>query len=158
MHPNAALVARFYRAFDDGDADAMLACYHPDVSFEDPVFGKLRGEEAGAMWRMLVGRATDLRVEARDVVADDAGGSATWTAAYAFGPTGRRVRNVIRARFAFRDGLIREHRDRFSLWRWAGMALGPVGWAAGWAPPLRARVRRDARRQLARFARKDGPR
>ena len=36
-----------------------------DRRFNDPVFGDLTGEEAGAMWRMLTGRAADLRVELR---------------------------------------------------------------------------------------------
>lgn len=148
MHPNAALIERFYRAFDARDVEAMAACYHPDVVFEDPAFGELRGAQVVAMWRMLVARAKDLRVEARDIVADDAAGSATWVATYSFGKGGRRVRNVIRARFRFRDGLIVDHRDSFNVWKWAGMALGPAGWALGWTPFVRARIRRDARRQL----------
>lgn len=147
-HPHARLVRRFYAAFDARDADAMAACYHPDVVFEDPVFGELRGAEAVAMWRMLVARAKDLRVTVDEVQADDARGSARWVATYAFGGKGRRVRNVIRARFAFRDGLIADHRDAFSLWRWSGMALGPVGWALGWSPLVRGRIRRDARKGL----------
>jgi len=44
--PHAALVQRFYAAFDARDAEAMAACYHPDVVFSDPVFGELRGERA----------------------------------------------------------------------------------------------------------------
>lgn len=150
-HPNAALLARFYAAFQARDADAMAACYHPDVVFEDPVFGELRGARAAAMWRMLVGRARDLTVTVGDVRADDDAGSATWVAAYRFGKKGRPVRNVIRARFAFRDGRIVEHRDSFGLWRWSRMALGPVGWAFGWTPFVQARIRRDARRGLEAF-------
>jgi hypothetical protein len=40
----------------------MVACYAPDVEFSDPVFPRLRGEEARAMWRMPVERGQDLRV------------------------------------------------------------------------------------------------
>lgn len=147
-HPNEAVIERFYAAFQARDADAMLACYHDEVVFSDPVFGELRGERVGAMWRMLVGRAKDLSVAVRDVRADDREGSATWIATYSFGRRGRLVRNVIRARFAFRDGRIVEHRDDFSLWKWAGMALGPAGWALGWTPMVRARIRREARAGL----------
>ena len=64
---NAALIERFYTAFGRRDVDAMLACYHPDVVFSDPVFGTLGGAETRAMWRMLNGRARDLRVEFGDV-------------------------------------------------------------------------------------------
>ena len=56
------LVVRFYDAFARLDGDAMAACYAPDARFSDPAFGELRGEEPGAMWRMLTGRAQDLKV------------------------------------------------------------------------------------------------
>lgn len=148
MHPHAALIQRFYDAFASRDAEGMVKCYHPDVEFRDPVFGELRGKRAADMWRMLVARGKDLQVEVRDVEADDREGSATWVATYSFGRSGRRVRNVIRARFWFQDGLIARHVDSFNLWRWAGMAMGPGGWLLGWAPPLQARIRRAARRSL----------
>lgn len=151
MHPNAALVQRFYAAFDARDADTMAACYHDDVEFQDPVFGELRGERARDMWRMLCARADDLRVSVADVEADDVDGEARWTATYQFGKARRPVRNEIRARFEFRDGRIARHADEFNLWRWSSMALGPAGALLGWAPPVRARIRRDAQRGLDAF-------
>jgi ketosteroid isomerase-like protein len=151
VHPNEALVQRFYAAFQARDAEAMAACYHSEVVFSDPVFGELRGERARDMWRMLCGRAKDLAVAASDVRADDATGSARWVATYSFGRDGRRVRNVISARFAFRDGLIARHEDSFPLWRWSRMALGPVGVLLGWTPLLQGRIRADARRGLDAF-------
>ena len=48
------LIERFYAAFDRKDGDAMAACYAPGARFSDPVFGELRGEQPGAMWRMLL--------------------------------------------------------------------------------------------------------
>ena len=48
MHPNAALIHRFYDSFAALDAAGMRACYHPDVVFHDAAFGELRGAEAGA--------------------------------------------------------------------------------------------------------------
>ncbi len=58
----------------------MAACYAPDARFSDPVFD-LAGGEVGAMWSMLCERGRDLRVEWRDVRADDASGAAHWEAA-----------------------------------------------------------------------------
>jgi ketosteroid isomerase-like protein len=150
-HPNAALIQRFYAAFDARDAEAMAACYHQDVVFSDPVFGELRGERARDMWRMLCGRAMDLTVVASDVRADDAEGSARWVATYSFGKAGRPVRNVIDARFAFRDGLIVRHADSFPLWKWSRMALGPAGVLLGWTPMVQGRIRGDARKGLDAF-------
>lgn len=151
MHPHAALIERFYAAFARRDAEAMAACYHKEIVFSDPVFGELRGERAGDMWRMLCGRAKDLAIEASDVHAEDARGSARWVATYSFGKQGRKVRNIIDARFEFRDGLIIRHEDSFPLWKWSRMALGPTGTLLGWTPLVRARIRADARRGLDAF-------
>ena len=150
MHPNAQLVTDFYAAFQRRDGEAMAACYHRDVCFSDPVFPDLRGERAGAMWKMLCERATDLAVEARDITADDARGSAVWDARYTFGGTGRRVHNRIRATFEFADGVIVRHRDEFDLYRWARQALGPAGVLLGWTPLVRAKIRRTAAAALER--------
>lgn len=151
MHPHAALVRDFYAAFQRRDGAAMAACYHRDVHFSDPVFPDLRGERAGAMWKMLCQRATDLVVEARDVTADDARGSAAWDARYTFGDTGRAVHNRIAATFEFADGLIVRHRDDFDLHRWARQALGPIGLLLGWTPLVRNKVRRKAAAALDRY-------
>src|ERR1700738_782780 len=90
---NAMLVERFYTAFGHRDVDAMLGCYHPQVVFSDPVFGTLAAAETAAMWRMLNGRARDLRVEYRDVKANEHRGRAHWEAWYTFAATGRPVHN-----------------------------------------------------------------
>ena len=150
-HPNAELIERFYQAFDRHDGDAMAACYAPGASFSDPVFQDLRGEEPGAMWRMLTARAGDLQVSLADHEADDERGSAHWLASYTFTQTGRHVDNDVRATFRFSGGRIADHRDEFGFYRWARQALGPAGVLLGWSPPLRASVRRRARAGLDEF-------
>lgn len=152
---NVQVIERFYRAFDEGDGDAMAACYAPDVRFSDPVFPDLRGERAGAMWRMLTSTPGDLRVELLERDADGDRGSAHWRAHYTFTQTGRPVVNDIRASFRFRDGLIAEHRDEFGFHRWARQALGPVGLLLGWTPLVRSKVRRMAAGRLEEFATQD---
>ncbi len=156
MHANAALIERFYQAFAGCDGAAMAACYTPDARFGDPVFPDLRGDRPGMMWRMLTGRATDLKVVVRDIVADERTGRAHWTATYTFGKTGRKVVNEIDAEFEFREGGIAVHRDRFDLWRWAGMALGLKGRLLGWTPLVRNAIRAEAAKGLAAFIAKQG--
>lgn len=156
MHPNAALIAQFYQAFQQHNAEGMVACYHPDIAFSDPVFQDLHGERAKGMWRMLVGRSTDLALIFRDVSADDHTGKAAWEATYTFSQTGRKVVNKVQATFQFQDGQIRIHQDRFDLWRWAGMALGPRGSLLGWTPLVQTAIRRNAARGLDAFMRKQG--
>lgn len=146
-HPHADLVTRFYDAFTRRDADAMAACYHPDVHFRDEVFD-LHGPRAGAMWHMLCSRGQDLRLSFSSVEADERAGSARWVAEYTFSQTGRPVRNEIDAAFTFGDGLIRTHRDRFDFWRWSRQALGPPGLVLGWTPWLRRKVSSEATASL----------
>lgn len=147
---NEALINSFYKAFAERDGEAMAACYHPDATFDDPVFPGLGHREVTGMWRMLCDRATDLDVTWSDVAADDSSGTAHWEADYTFS-TGRKVHNVIDANFEFRDGMIVRHRDDFDFYRWSRMALGPLGVALGWTPLVRNKVRGQARAQLDRF-------
>ena len=151
MHPNAELIRSFYTSFGKRDAKGMAACYHPAVKFSDEVFTELEGARAVAMWRMLCERGKDLKVEFRDIVADDSVGRAHWDAWYTFSATGRSVYNKIDASFEFRDGKIIRHRDRFDFWAWARQALGPVGGLLGWSGFLKRRVRVQAARNLDGF-------
>jgi ketosteroid isomerase-like protein len=141
------LIQRFYTAFDAHDGDTMAACYAPDAHFWDPVFGDLTGVEAGAMWRMLTGRAADLRVELPEHESDGDTGSAHWIARYTFTQTGRSVVNDIHATFRFENGLIADHRDEFDYKRWSRQALG----LAGLLPPVRNVVRKRARQGLDEY-------
>jgi ketosteroid isomerase-like protein len=156
MHPHETLIREFYAAFARRDAEAMGRCYHEDVFFSDPAFPQLNGEEARDMWRMLVSRATDLEITLDEAYGDADGGRARWTARYTFSKTGRPVVNRIGAMFAFKDGRIIRHYDRFSFWQWSSQALGPVGKAFGWFAPLKWMVRRQAAKQLERFREKKG--
>jgi ketosteroid isomerase-like protein len=156
-HANEELLTRFYDAFDQRDGERMAACYAPDARFSDPVFTDLRGDEPGAMWRMLTGRADDLRVELLEHQAGDESGSARWRAHYTFSQTGRPVVNDVRATFRFADGLIAEHDDEFGFHRWARQALGPTGLLLGWTPIVRNATRRRARTSLDEFMGKQGP-
>ncbi|MBL8605338.1 MAG: nuclear transport factor 2 family protein [Myxococcales bacterium] len=150
-HPNAALIESFYTAFQRRDAAAMGALYADDVRFSDPVFTDLRGPRARAMWAMLCERGKDLTLEFSGVEADDHAGRAHWEARYTFSATGRKVHNVIDARFVFRDGKIVEHVDQFDLWRWSRMALGPMGVLLGWSPMVQNKIRGQAARGLDAF-------
>ena len=149
---HVALIERFYAAFGCRDAPGMLACYHHDVTFSDPVFPALDAHGVATMWSMLCERGKDLSVAVSGVEADRVKGRAHWVARYTFSATGRPVTNRIDAAFDFRDGVIVRHVDRFDLWRWAAMALGAKGSFLGWLPPVRAAIRAQAARSLEAFA------
>lgn len=152
---NKATIERLYAAFGECNGAAMTACYAPDAHFCDPAFGDLRGDDIGAMWRMLTGRATDLEVELREYDADEASGSAHWIARYTFS-TGRPVVNDVRASFRFApDGRIADHVDEFDFRSWCRQALGGAGGLIALIPPLRRKVRAKALDQLAAHRREE---
>ena len=155
-HPNEILIERFYGAFAERDGAAMAACYAPDITFSDPVFTDLHGEEAGAMWRMLTGRSQDLHIDLLEHEADGERGSAHWRAHYTFAHTGRPVVNDVHASMRFADGLIADHKDDFDFHRWARQALGATGLLLGWTPVIRSAVRRRARASLDEFLAESG--
>jgi ketosteroid isomerase-like protein len=146
---NAKLIEELYGALGRHDGEAMARLYAPGATFEDPAFGKLSGEQAGDMWRMLTSRAEDLEVELPEHAAQGDEGTAHWIATYTF-RTGRKVVNDIHARFRFSEGRIVEHVDSFSFHKWARQALGPVGLVLG-LPVVSGLVKGRARGDLERY-------
>ena len=149
-HPNAQLIAKFYAAFNAHDGKTMAASYTPDAHFGDEVFTDLNGPQVGGMWRMLTGQSKDLKVVASGIEADDTCGKAHWDAWYTFS-TGRKVHNIVDAKFTFKNGLIATHKDSFDFYAWSKQALGAAGTLLGWTPFLKSQVRRTAARALAKF-------
>jgi len=152
MNQNEQLIEEFYAAFAAGNAKTMASCYHEDVVFEDPVFGKLKGQDAIDMWHMLIERSRgNLKIEFSDVKADNQSGSAKWVATYLFSKTNREVINRISARFEFEDGLIRKHTDDFDLWKWSQQALGLSGFLLGWTGFMQRKIKQQAIASLRKY-------
>ena len=149
---NITCIEQFYQAFAKGDAAAMISCYHDEVDFEDPAFGKLKGDQAKAMWQMLINRSKgNLAIEYSEIIADELKGQAQWIARYPFGPKKRNVVNRISASFVFQDGKIIKHTDVFDLWRWSQQALGLSGYLLGWTSFFAKKIQKTTNKQLADF-------
>jgi ketosteroid isomerase-like protein len=151
MHANAALLEKFYSAFQRLDAETMASCYASDIQFSDPVFPNLQGNEAADMWRMLTSKAQDFSLVFDGISADDKKGQAHWIATYTFSQTGRVVVNDIHASFIFRNGKIIRHHDHFDLWKWSRQALGNKGLLLGWTPMVKNAVKKQAAKGLYLF-------
>lgn len=151
MHANAALLEKFYSAFQRLDAETMASCYASDIQFSDPVFTNLQGNEAADMWRMLTSKAQDFSLVFDGISADDKKGQAHWIATYTFSQTGRVVVNDIHASFIFRNGKIIRHHDHFDLWKWSRQALGNKGLLLGWTPIVKNAVKKQAAKGLYLF-------
>jgi ketosteroid isomerase-like protein len=147
---HVALISAFFDALGRADLAAMRSCYHPEVSFGDPIFPEIEGRDrVMRMWRLQLGVRDGLQSDYRDVTADDHTGTAHWTARYTFSSTGREVVNEIDALFRFEDDLIVRHHDEFDFRRWSRMALGrPHGLVFGWTPMWRKTIRDRAAQQL----------
>ena len=137
---NKALIEKFYTYFANGDAAGMASCYHDNIEFEDPGFGKLFGNDAKLMWQMLLSRNKDLKVTFSNVQVNENQGSASWNAEYIFGQTNRKVYNKIEAKFEFLDGKIIKHTDYFNLYKWTRQALGFKGYLLGWSSFMKNKI------------------
>lgn len=152
MNTNEQIIEEFYAAFAAQNPETMASCYHPDVVFEDPAFGKLHGKDASDMWYMLIERAKgNLQIEFSDIQANAQSGTAKWTATYHFSKTNRKVVNKIKAYFEFKDGLIIKHTDSFDFWNWSKQALGTTGLLLGWSSFLHKKVQNQALEALRKY-------
>jgi len=155
MNTNETLIHTFYTSFQQLKAEGMQACYHPEIKFSDPAFPDLKGKEPGAMWSMLIDalkkNPADWKLEFSNVQADEHSGSCRWEAHYTFSLTGRKVHNIIDAKFSFKDGKIITHTDTFDFYRWARMAFGLSGILLGWTPFFKKKVQATTRKRLDGF-------
>lgn len=150
---NSEIIFQFYRSFARGNADELNGFYHDQVVFEDPAFGKLKGEEVRNMWRMLIDRSRgNIKITCEDIMANEKKGSAIWQATYYFGHPRRKVINRVHAKFEFADGKIIKHTDRFSFWKWSRQALGWKGILFGWTPMMKAKFRKESRIKLLNYS------
>lgn len=149
---NTALIEKFYTSFASNDIEGMLDCYHPNVQFEDPAFGKLQGDRAKNMWRMLLitGKG-NTKVTYSNVKADEKTGAANWRAEYIFSQTGRNVINHVSAKFEFKDGKIIKHTDHFNLHTWAKQAMGTTGLLLGWTSFFKGKLQKRTNGLLDKF-------
>jgi len=151
MNVHQSLLEQFYTAFQQRDYRGMAAAYHPVATFRDEAFNLKNGKEIAAMWHMLCTAGRDLRVEYRNVQADEKRGSAHWEAWYTFSRTGRPVHNIIESAFEFQEGKVIRQVDTFSFWRWSRQSLGMPGLLLGWTPFLQNKVRATAMAGLRKF-------
>ena len=155
MQTNAAVITKFYTAFQQLDWQGMNSCYSEDIIFNDPVFGILEGDEARAMWEMLCKNAKDFSLTFTNIqLLDEEYATCNWTARYTFSKTGKKVVNYIKAFMKLKDGKIIEHSDAFRLSTWIGQALGSKGKLFGWMGWMKRAVQKNARKNLVRFIEK----
>lgn len=152
MNTNEQLISKFYTAFANADAKTMCECYHPNIQFQDPAFGVLKGNEVCQMWDMLIKNGKgNIKIEFSDIKAEDYSGAAKWIATYHFSKTNRKVINVIQAQFQFQDNFIINHTDNFDIWKWSQQALGLKGLLLGWTSFMKNQIQKQALASLKNY-------
>jgi hypothetical protein len=152
MTPNEKTLIKFYTAFANADAATMCECYHPKIQFRDPVFDLLKENDVCEMWKMLIEKSKgNIKIEFSEIKADEYIGSLRWTATYNFSRTNRKVVNLIRAQFQFKDGLIIKHTDDFDIWKWSKQALGITGYLLGWTGFFQKKIQQQALLSLKKY-------
>ncbi len=158
MTANENNIIKFYDAFANADAEKMCELYHPDVEFQDPAFGILKGTEVCQMWKMLIERSVgNLKIDFSEIKANEHLGSAKWTANYHFSKTNRKVVNSVASKFHFKDGLIIKHIDDFDIWKWSKQALGIKGFLLGWTGFMQKKIQEQARMSLKKYCERKQP-
>jgi ketosteroid isomerase-like protein len=155
MNANEALITRFYTAFQNKDVATMQECYSDQATFSDEAFVNLNAKEVRAMWAMLIKGGKDMRIEFKDISADELGGKAHWDAYYTFSATGRKVLNQIDASFVIENDKIVKHTDHFDFYTWSKQSLGLTGFLLGWTSFLKNKVRKQASAKLAAYMAKE---
>lgn len=146
---NQEIITQFYTAFQNGDSTAMVNCYHDDVVFTDPAFGKLKAEKAKAMWQMLLSKKEESEMSVSFKVLND--NQADWIAHYKYGPNKKPVINTVTAIFEFKNGKISKHTDHFNLWKWSQQALGAPGYFLGWSSFMKNKIQKTTNSLLDKF-------
>lgn len=152
------IAENFYTAFAKLDAEQMAKYYHPDIVFQDPAFGELKGKRAMNMWRMLCDsqKGKDFKIQFEVLEESENQAKVNWEAFYTFSKTGRKVHNKISASLVIKDGLILKHTDEFNLYRWSKQAMGWKGFLMGYSSFFRNKLQYSTNRLLDTFEQKLG--
>ena len=145
------ITRQFFDCLAARDLPGMLAYYHPDIHYRNPLFD-LHGAEVAVMWQMWWNYFPDIRMVCKD---NDIRTNGTyWEATYTFPPTGRRIVHRLSTDLTFAKDTIIEHVDRFTMPEWAGQAYGFLGEVIGgwqlftWRLAVRARARLARERRM----------
>jgi len=119
------ILNNFYTAYCNKNLSEISDFYHPEIEFYDHAFGNLKKDELMTMWSMLFNRAfKDLTINVSNIKVENEIGSSHIDCYYTYALTNRKVHNSIDTRITFKDNLIIEQIDIFSLKEWAKQSLG----------------------------------
>jgi len=143
---------RFFTSLANRDADAMNACYNPEIIYMDPIIGVLKSTDVFAMWEMITEDTPDFSVSYNEP--EDRGDGywiCQWRFSYRYPETNRKVINDIKAFMKVEDGKITEHSDAYSFLAWTKKAYGLKGWLLGRSGFFRKKMRTSSMKRLSDY-------
>jgi len=81
---NEQLIHKFHEAFVQKDFNTMTECYLTEATFKDEAFDLKGSKQISAIWRILIERGGDLKINFSNVQASNSTGKAHWEAWHAF--------------------------------------------------------------------------
>jgi len=127
----ANIVARFAKAFNGRDVDALLTCFTADATYRDLFYGPHAGQAAlRGMFERMFHEGRDYHWSMDAIVLDEGRAAAEWTFGYTASAAvprseGRRVRFSGMSIFELEDGRIHGYREYANT----GAALLQLGFA-----------------------------
>lgn len=152
---NQEIIEAFYKAFQQQDSKAMNSLLAENVEFNDPAFGKLKGDEVKYMWQFLTENAKDFSLKINNIKSKNQTVTANLEATYTFSTTGNKVINKISSSFEFENGKIINHNDDFDLKNWVKQALGNTAGIFGGSFLVRNVVQKQSKALLQKYISKN---
>lgn len=152
---NKKIIESFYTAFQNEDSKTMNSFLSEEINFEDPAFGKLKGDDVRFMWQFLTENSKDFSMTFSNIEANEKTGSAFWEAHYTIGATGNKVHNKIHSIFTFKEGKIVNHKDDFDLQKWVKQAFGSTIGLFGGSSFMRKTVQKKSNALLSKYQNKN---
>jgi hypothetical protein len=145
-YANWSLGKSLFQAIAASDVDRVLRLYSDDAAIDNPITGHMTGEDIRLIWRNLIAKTYNLKMDFDLRSASPSIVEADWTSDYIFIGTGRRVKHSGTTCLSFQNGRIVYQIDDFDLWHWSRQAFVPSGLFLGWTPAWRRWIQTEVRR------------
>jgi len=128
--PPAVLLLKFFKAVQTQDVKAIGECYHNDIEYYEPAYGKMTGPRALGYWSFFFSQVKEMQCEYDGLKINGDKGTLHIEEWYTWSATGHAVHNLVDCEFDFKDGKIFRHIDNYNLNAWAFQSLGAkyLGW------------------------------
>lgn len=121
---NYTIIESFFDALYHENSKLLNSFLTDDIVFEDPIMGRLEGDEVRYWWQLLCEKVQDFTLEYHKIEVKGDEVYAEWETSYTFYATQRKVRNQLKTQFIIKDGKIESQKDSISYQKWIKQVIG----------------------------------